>query len=312
MEKSSRICVAGDKGMVGSAIAIELVREGYTNTCGLSREDCDFLDFNETLEAIKREAPEYLFIAAAKVGGIGANSTYPADFIEENIVIAANLFRAAHICKVKKVLYLGSSCIYPKDCPQPIKEEYLMTGPLEPTNDAYAVAKIAGVKFCQAFEKQHGMKCVPVMPTNLYGPGDKYDRENSHVIPSMIMKFHEAIIKGWDVVLWGDGSPLREFMHVDDCARACVHAMNYYNSSDPLNIGTGEEVSISELATMIADIMNYKGKILWNHTMPNGTKRKLLDVSKMQSLGLRNKYTLRKGLEEVIENYIKENSVGNN
>lgn len=309
MKKNSSIVVAGSKGMVGSAIIRNLEEQGYENVHGLSREDCDFLDGREVKEAFWRHVPQYLFIAAAKVGGIGANNEYPADFIYENMMINANIFHMAKHYNVKKIVFLGSSCIYPKLCPQPIKEEYLLSGPLEPTNDAYAIAKIAGVKLCQAYSKQYDMNCVPVMPTNLYGPGDKYDKFNSHVIPAMIMKFVEAQRDKTDVWLWGTGTAQREFMHVDDCARACIHAMEFYDSSKPLNIGSGDEWEIREVAELIKDVLEFKGKIHWNTQMPDGTPLKFLDSSKLRGLGFDTKHELGESMRDIIEDYLKNHHV---
>jgi GDP-L-fucose synthase len=300
-----KILVAGSNGMVGSAIVKTLEDLGYINIFGLSRKNCDILKPDEVDEAFQRIKPKYLFIAAAKVGGIGANSSFPADFIYENMMINANLFRAANEIGVKKVVFLGSSCIYPKLCPQPIKEEYLMSGPLEPTNDAYAVAKIAGVKLGEAYQKQHGMSCVSVMPTNLYGPGDKYDANNSHVIPAMIKKFFEAGDEGKPVILWGTGTPKREFMHVYDCAEACIFLMNHDEvDSGLINLGSGDEWTIMDLADLIKRSMGYEGEVHWDASKPDGTPRKILDTSLMDSLGFKSKRLLSEHITSVIADYV--------
>lgn len=285
MKTNSKIMVCGAAGMVGSAIVRRLLATGHQNTVEVTRNLCDLTDQEQTNKLFEAYRPSHIFIASAKVGGIGANMKYPADFIYENIMMTANIFEAARrYCRAPKIIYLGSSCIYPKMAPQPIKEEYLLSGPLEPTNDAYAIAKIAGVKMCQAFTKNYpDMVCTPLMPTNLYGPGDRYDEGNSHVIPDMIIKFHKAKESGDEsVVLWGDGSPMREFMYVGDCAEACIRAMRFCKTSELLNIGSGDEYSIAEVAKIIRQAIGYKGDVLWDRTKPNGTPRKLLDITKMK------------------------------
>ncbi len=302
MNQGDKIFVAGHKGLVGSAILRNLRQKGYNNLILKSRKELDLINQRQVNEFFEKEKPDYVFLAAAKVGGIGANSIYPADFIYENLMIESNVIHAAYRYKVRKLLFLGSSCIYPKMCPQPIKEEYLLTGSLETTNEAYALAKIAGLKMCQFYNQQYGTNFISVMPTNLYGPNDNFDLESSHVLPAMIRKFHEAKIRGdSEVVLWGDGTPLREFMYVDDLADACVYLMENYSGSEFINIGTGKEISIRLLAEKIKMIVGYKGDIHWNTSKPNGTPRKLLDISKITSMG----WTYKVGLDEGIEKTYK-------
>ena len=307
MNKNDRIFVAGHKGLVGSAIVRNLQRKGYNNLILKSRKELDLINQTQVNEFFEKEKPDYVFLAAAKVGGIGANSTYPADFIYENLMIESNIIHAAYRYKVRKLLFLGSSCIYPKTCPQPIKEEYLLTGPLEPTNEAYALAKISGLKMCQFYNQQYGTNFISVMPTNLYGPNDNFDLETSHVFPALIRKFHEAKIKNLPYVeLWGDGTPLREFLYVDDMADACVFLMENYDCNEFVNIGTGKEISIARLAEMIKNIIGYKGDIRWDRTKPNGTPRKLLDISKLTALGWRSQVNLETGIYKTYAWY-KEN-----
>jgi GDP-L-fucose synthase len=306
MNKDSKIFVAGHKGMVGSAIARFLESSGYTNIITVDKKDIDLSSQAETNIFFNECEPEYVFLAAAKVGGIHANRTYKADFIYKNLMIQTNVINAAWSSGVKKLLFLGSSCIYPKMCAQPIKEEYLMTGALEPTNDAYAIAKIAGIKMCQSYNEQYGADFISAMPTNLYGPNDNYDLENSHVLPAMIRKFHEAKIGGKESVeIWGTGTPKREFLYVDDLAEACVFLMNEYSGSDIVNIGTGEDVTIAELAYEVRDAVGYEGRIEFNTLMPDGTPRKLLDVSKINSLGWKAKTGLREGIKKTYTEYAK-------
>jgi len=306
MKPSDRIFVAGHKGLVGSAIVRNLQQKGYNNLILKTRKDLDLINQKKVNEFFERERPDYVFLAAAKVGGIGANSTYPADFIYENLMIESNIIHAAYRYKVRKLLFLGSSCIYPKTCPQPIKEEYLLTGPLEPTNEAYALAKISGLKMCQFYNQQYGTNFISVMPTNLYGPNDNFDIESSHVLPAMIRKFHDAKVRGdSEVVLWGDGTPLREFMHVDDLADACVFLMEAYEGNHFINIGTGKEISIKELAKMIKQITGYQGNIEWNTNKPNGTPRKLLNVEKLTNLGWTYKIDLYEGIFHTYQWYQK-------
>lgn len=307
MEKNSKIYVAGHRGLVGSAIVRNLKSKGYMNIIGRTHEELDLTNQEEVRKFFEAERPEYVFLAAAKVGGINANNTYPADFIMENLQIECNVIKASHDFKVKKLMFLGSSCIYPKMCPQPIKEEYLLSDYLEPTNEAYAIAKIAGLKMCQFFKKQYGDNFISVMPTNLYGPCDNFDLETSHVMPALIRKFHEAKVNNLPYVeVWGTGKPLREFLHVDDMADACVFLMENYNGEEHVNIGTGEEISIRKLAYIIKDIVGFKGEILFNTDKPDGTPRKLLDVSRLNNLGWKYRIKLKDGIKEVYEWY-KEN-----
>lgn len=299
MEKDAKIYVAGHLGLVGSAIVRNLQKEGFQNLILKNREELDLLNQREVEQFFGNEKPEYVFLAAAKVGGILANKTKKADFIYENIQIQNNIIHSAWKYGVKKLLFLGSSCIYPKLCPQPIKEEYFMTGPLEETNDAYAVAKIAGIKMCQSFNEQYKTKFISVMPTNLYGPGDNFDSETSHVLPAMIRKFHEAKINNaLEVTLWGTGLPKREFLYVDDLADALVFLMNKYDESEIINIGTGEDLSIKELSETIKTIVGFKGEIVWDTKKPDGTPRKWLDVNKIHNLGWHHKISLDDGIEE--------------
>lgn len=299
MKKDSKIYIAGHTGLVGGAILRHLQREGYTNLVLRTRGELDLLNTQEVNRLFFDERPEYVFMCGAKVGGIGANTKEPADFIYENIKIQTNLIKASYEYGVTKLLFLGSSCIYPRLSPQPIKEEYFLSGELEPTNRAYAVAKIAGITMCQSFNKQYGTNFVSVMPTNLYGPNDNYDLETAHVLPAMIRKFHEG-----NVALWGDGSARREFLYVDDLAEACVFLMNTYNESEIINIGTGEDVSIKDLANLVGEIVGHKGEVTWDTSKPNGMPRKLLDVSKINALGWKAKTPLVDGVRRTYEAYI--------
>ncbi|MFH8038720.1 MAG: GDP-L-fucose synthase [Candidatus Aenigmatarchaeota archaeon] len=306
MEKSSKIFVAGHRGLVGSAIVRKLQKEGYTNLILKGREEVDLTRQEEVERFFEKERPEYVFLAAAKVGGIHANRTYPAEFIYQNLMIECNVIHSAYKYGVKKLLFLGSSCIYPRECPQPMKEEYLLSGYLEPTNEAYAVAKIAGLKLCQYYKRQYGANFISCMPTNLYGPNDNFDLNTSHVIPALIRKFHEAKIQGKPYVeVWGTGKPLREFLHVDDLADACVFLMKNYDDELWINVGSGEEVSIAKLANMIKEIVGYKGEIAFNPDMPDGTPRKLLDISRLKSLGWERKISLYDGLRSTYEWYVE-------
>ena len=306
MNKDSKIYVAGHNGMVGSAIVRKLKDLGYTNIVTKSKKELDLTNQFLVNQFFHFERPEYVFLAAAKVGGIKANDQFRADFIYQNLMIQSNIIKGSYDCGVKKLLFLGSSCIYPKFCEQPIKEEYLLTGTLEPTNDAYAIAKIAGIKMCQDFNKQYGTNYISVMPTNLYGPGDNYDLNNSHVLPAMIRKFHEAKLEEKDKVeIWGTGTPKREFLYVDDLADACIHLMLNYNDSEIVNIGTGQDVTIAELAIGIKNIVEFEGDIYFNTDMPDGTPRKLLDVSKLTSLGWTYKTSLKEGIQKTYEDYVK-------
>jgi GDP-L-fucose synthase len=289
--------------MVGSAIVRLLQRKGYHNLLLQTSQDLDLRDSRRVTEFFNHTRPEYVFFAAAKVGGILANSSYPADFIYDNLAIQTNVIHAAHVAGTKKLLFLGSSCIYPRDCPQPIKEEYLLTGPLEPTNEWYAVAKIAGIKMCQAYRKQYGCDFIAAMPTNLYGPGDNFDLETSHVLPALIRRFHEAKLTGKSPRLWGTGKPRREFLHVDDCAEACASLMERYSDSRIINVGAGEDVSIAELARMIAGIAGYEGTIEWDHSKPDGMPRKLLDCHRINELGWSRGIGLHEGLRKTYQWY---------
>jgi len=293
MDSNSKVYVAGNTGLVGSAIVRMLHMKGYTNILSTPSSHFDLRRQDDVERFFKNNEPEYVYLAAAKVGGIGANKDYPGHFIYDNLMIQSNIIHAARKFGVKKLLFLGSSCIYPKMCEQPIKEEYLMTGPLEPTNDAYAIAKIAGIKMCQAYRKQYGFNAISLMPTNLYGPNDNFDLETSHVLPALIRKFHEA---NDEVTLWGDGSAMREFLHVDDLAEACFACMKDYNGSDPINVGTGEDVTIKELAETISSVVRFEGETVWDTDKPNGTPRKLLNIDRIKELGWTPKISLRQGI----------------
>jgi GDP-L-fucose synthase len=306
MNLDSRIYVAGHNGMVGSSIVRRLKELGYTNIITASKKELNLLNQTDVQSFFSNELPEYVFLCAAKVGGIKANNEMKGDFIYENLMIQSNIIKYSKDFNVKKLLFLGSSCIYPKMSPQPIKEEYLLTGLLEPTNDAYSIAKIAGIKMCQSFNQQYGTNYISVMPTNLYGPNDNYDLNNSHVLPAMIRKFHEAKLEGKDEVeIWGTGTPKREFLYVDDLADACHHLMLNYNGSEIVNIGTGQDVTIAELAVGIKNIVGFGGKIYFNPKMPDGTPRKLLDVSKLSSLGWTYKTSLKEGIQKTYADYVK-------
>jgi len=306
MELNAKIFVAGHRGMVGSAIVRKLTELGYTNIITIAKNKCNLIDQLEVDNFFNKQKPDYVFLAAAKVGGIKANNEMKGDFIYENIMIQSNIIKASKDYNVKKLIFLGSSCIYPKMSPQPIKEEYLLTGSLEPTNDAYAIAKIAGIKMCQSFNQQYGTNFISVMPTNLYGPNDNYDLNNSHVLPAMIRKFHEAKLEGKDKVeIWGTGTPMREFLYVDDLADACIHLMLNYNDSEVVNIGTGVDITIKDLALTIKEVVEFQGDIYFNTDMPDGTPRKLLDVSKLKDLGWEYKISLREGIEKTYKDYVK-------
>ncbi|MDU7947263.1 MAG: GDP-L-fucose synthase [Clostridium sp.] len=306
MNKDSKIYVAGHRGLVGSAIVRELNKKGYSNIIGKTHKELDLMDAVAVENFFKEEKPEYVFLAAAKVGGIYANSTYPADFIYENLQIQNNVIGNAHKYGVKKLMFLGSSCIYPKMCPQPIKEEYLLSGYLEETNEAYALAKIAGLKMCQYFNKQYGTNFISVMPTNLYGPYDNFHPEHSHVMPALIRRFHEAKVNGAkEVVVWGSGKPLREFLYSEDMADACIYLMENYEGNDFFNIGTGKEITIKGLAELIKEVVGYEGEIVWDSSKPDGTPRKLLDVSRLESQGWKYKMELKDGVKEAYEWYLE-------
>jgi GDP-L-fucose synthase len=310
MDNDSKILVAGSNGMVGSAIVRNLKAKGYFNIIEATRNRVDFIDQEETKEFFEKTKPEYVFVAAAKVGGIMANETYKGDFLYQNLMIQNNIIHYSMVNDVTKLLFLGSSCIYPKFANQPITEDQLMTGPLEPTNDGYALAKIAGVKLCQAYYQQYGFNAISLMPTNLYGPNDNFDLQTSHVLPAMIAKFHNALSHSeyWQVKLWGDGTAMREFLHVDDLAESCYICMKEYNEVGHINVGTGEDVTIKQLAETIADVVGYDRHINWDTTKPNGTPRKVLNVDKIKSLGWEPKIGLREGIEKTYEWY-KGNAV---
>lgn len=312
MEKNAKIYVAGHKGLVGSAIVRKLETEGYSNLVFRTHAELDLTNQAAVKAFFEAEKPEYVFLAAAKVGGIGANSAFPAEFIYQNLAIETNVIHQAWLSGVKKLLFLGSSCIYPKFAPQPMKEEFLLTGALEPTNEAYAIAKIAGLKMCEFYNRQYGANFISCMPTNLYGPNDNFDLETSHVLPAMIRKFHDAKVQGAEkVVLWGTGSPLREFLHVDDMADGCLFLMNNYNDPQFVNLGSGEEISIKDLANMIYDVVGFKGDIQWDSSKPDGTPRKLLDVSKLKNSGWQYSRSLKQGITETYAWYLSYMAKGN-
>ncbi|WP_406656572.1 GDP-L-fucose synthase [Methanolobus sp. ZRKC2] len=308
MKLSSNIYIAGHRGMVGSAIKKILESKGYSNLTYRTHNELDLTDQREVDSFFEEEKPEYVFLAAAKVGGILANSTYPADFIYQNLMIEANVIHAAYKYGTKKLLFLGSSCIYPKFAPQPMKEEYLLTGELEETNEAYAIAKIAGIRLCKHYNQQYGTNFMSVMPTNLYGPNDNFDLQTSHVLPALIRKFHEAKINSkQNVIIWGTGSPRREFLHVNDMAAACIYLMEKYdafNIDEFINIGVGEDITIKELAEIIGDIIGYEGEIVYDTSKPDGTPQKLLDVSRLNELGWRFSISLREGIAQTYEWYL--------
>jgi GDP-L-fucose synthase len=304
MEKSSKIYVAGHRGMVGSAIVRKLQSEGYHNLILRTSTELDLRNQAAVEKFFETEKPEYVFLAAARVGGILANNTYRADFLYENLMIESNIIHQSYVHKVKKLLFLGSSCIYPKNAPQPLKEEYLLSGYLEETNEPYAIAKIAGIKLCENYRRQYGCNFISAMPTNLYGPNDNYDLNNSHVIPALIRKFHEAKLNNSPTVeVWGSGKPLREFMHVDDLGDACLFLMRNYSEAEIINIGSGMELSIRELAELVAQIVGYKGKTKFDVTKPDGTKRKLMDSQKLSQLGYQHKIDLKNGLGLIYKDY---------
>jgi len=300
MNKSAKIYVAGHRGMVGSAIVRKLEEEGYRNLLSRSSKELDLRNQQAVADFFAEEKPEYVFLAAAKVGGINANNVYRADFLYDNLMIESNIIHQSHLKGVKKLLFLGSSCIYPKLAPQPLKEEYLLTDSLEYTNEPYAIAKIAGIKLCENYRKQYGSNFISAMPTNLYGPNDNYDLQNSHVLPALLRKFHEAKTEGKAAVeVWGSGTPKREFLHVDDLAEACLHLMENYEGEEWFNIGTGEDISIKDLALMIKDVVGFEGDLKFDSSKPDGTPRKLMDVSKINATGWKHQIELRKGIESV-------------
>lgn len=300
MEKGSKIYIAGHRGMVGSAILRRLQKEGYQNFITRTSSQLDLRDQRQVEGFFEQEKPDYVFLAAAKVGGIVANNTYRADFLYENLMIQNNVIHQAYLNGVKKLMFLGSSCIYPKLAPQPLKEEYLLTGPLEPTNEPYAIAKIAGIKMCDAYRDQYGCNFISVMPTNLYGPNDNYDLTASHVLPALLRKMHEAKIEGKsEVVVWGTGTPRREFLHADDLADAIYFLMQQYSEPGLVNIGVGEDLSIKELAQLVKAIVGFKGELVFDTSKPDGTPRKLMDVSKLNDLGWKASIPLKEGIEKV-------------
>jgi GDP-L-fucose synthase len=306
MEKTSKIFVAGHRGLVGSAICRRLAQLGLDQVIVRERAQLDLSKQAEVDEFFASERPEYVFLAAARVGGILANSTHPADFIRENLLIQCNVIDAAYRCGARKLQFLGSSCIYPRLTPQPIREEYLLTGELEPTNQWYAIAKIAGLKMTQAYHKQYGFRAISLMPTNLYGPGDNFDLQRSHVLPALLRKFHEAKLAGAsEVVVWGLGSPRREFLHVDDLADAAVYLMQRYESPEIINVGVGEDLEIGELARLIADVTGYAGKFVFDPSKPDGTPRRVLDVSRLSALGWNARISLRDGVRETYDWYLQ-------
>lgn len=306
MNPADRVYVAGHRGLVGSALVRRLEADGFDQLLVRSRAELDLTNSAAVDRFFATERPAYVFLTAAKVGGILANDTYPADFIRENLSIQLNVIDAAHRHGVSRLLFLGSSCVYPKHAPQPMKEEHLLTGVLEPTNEAYAIAKIAGIKMCEAYRRQYGARFMSVMPTNLYGPNDNFDPETSHVLPAMIRRFHDARLTGAaEVVLWGSGTPRREFLHVDDLAHACVHLMRQSSDFDLVNIGWGRDITIRELAELVAGVVGYEGQLRWDTSKPDGTPRKLLDTSRLTALGWKPRIELREGVRETYEWYVE-------
>jgi GDP-L-fucose synthase len=302
---ADRVYVAGHGGLVGSALVRRLAAEGFGDLVLRTRAQLDLRAADAVRSFFRAERPQYVFMAAARVGGILANASQPADFIADNLAIALNVVQAAHETGVAKLLFLGSSCSYPKHAPQPLREEYLLSGPLEPTNQPYAIAKIAGIELCRSYRRQHGDRFISVLPTNLYGPGDNFDLHSSHVLPALIRKFHEAKLAGSaEVVVWGTGTPRREFLHVDDLADACVHVMRHYDGEDSINIGVGEDVSIAELAALVAEVVGFEGRIVYDTSKPDGTPRKLLDVSRLHALGWHARTSLRVGVAATYRWYV--------
>ncbi|MSU62308.1 MAG: GDP-L-fucose synthase [Pedosphaera sp.] len=307
MNQDSRIFVAGHRGLVGSAIWRALQARGFLHLIARTRQQLDLQDPRVVAEFFVTERPDFVFLAAAKVGGIQANNTRPAAFLYENLQIQNNVIHAAHQSGVRKLLFLGSSCIYPKHAPQPLKEEYLLTGPLEPTNEWYAIAKIAGIKMCQAYRREYGCDFISAMPTNMYGPNDNYDLETSHVLPALMRKFHEAKMSGHpQVTCWGTGTPLREFLHADDLARACVFLMEHYSGEQIVNVGSGSDVSIRELAGIIQGVTGFSGDVVWDASKPDGTPRKLMDSSRIFNMGWRPEIRLEDGIHGVYEGFLKQ------
>ncbi len=306
MQTDSKIYVAGHRGMVGSALVRILEKKGFTNIVTRTSKELDLRDQQQVKQFFQTEKPEYVFLAAAKVGGIQANNIYRADFIYDNLIMEANVIHQSFETKVNKLLFLGSSCIYPKMAPQPLREDALLTGILEPTNEPYAIAKIAGIKMCEAYKDQYGCNFISAMPTNLYGPNDNYDLNNSHVLPALLRKFHEAKVNGTKTVeVWGSGSPLREFLHVDDLAEACFFLMESYNDKGFVNIGSGVDLSIKELATLVKEVVGFEGELVFDATKPDGTPRKLMDVSKIEKLGWKYKIGLKEGITSVYKEAFK-------
>ena len=306
VEPDMRVYVAGHHGLVGSAVWRRLQAEGFTDLVGWRSSEVDLTDRDATFDAVLGAKPDVIVDSAARVGGILANSSAPVDFLNDNLRIQTNLFEAAHAAGVQRLLFLGSSCIYPKLAPQPIREDYLLTGPLEPTNDAYAIAKIAGIIAMKSYRHQYGRRWISAMPTNLYGPGDNFDLQTSHVLPAMIRKFHEATSSGSDVTLWGTGTPRREFLHVDDAAGAVLHLLRSYDDEKTINIGTGEDVTIAELASTIADVVGFTGEVIWDTSKPDGTPRKLLDVTRLRELGWEPRIGLREGIADTYQWYLQQ------
>jgi GDP-L-fucose synthase len=310
MESNSKIYIAGHRGMVGSAIMRNLQNKGYTNIITRTSKEVDLRNSQAVSDFFANEKPEYVFLAAAKVGGIQANNIYRADFIYENLMIQNNVIHNAYVNGVKKLMFLGSSCIYPKMAPQPLKEEYLLTGLLEETNEPYAIAKIAGIKMCESYKRQYGCNFISVMPTNMYGPNDNYNLNNSHVLPALIRKFHDAKENNLpSVEMWGTGTPMREFLHADDLGDACVFLMNTYDGEQFVNIGSGTDLTIKDLALLIKDIVGYKGEIVHDLSKPDGTPRKLMDVSYLHSLGWKHKIELPEGIKQVYDDFKKKEGV---
>ncbi len=308
MKTQDKIFVAGHRGMVGSAIVRKLNQKGFANIITRSSKELDLTNQHLVNEFFETEKPQFVFLAAAKVGGIHANNTYRADFLYQNLMMESNVIHAAYINNVEKLFFLGSSCIYPKAAPQPLKEEYLLTGPLEQTNEPYAIAKIAGIKLCESYRRQYNCNFISAMPTNLYGPNDNYDLNNSHVLPALIRKFHTAKVESKDeVVVWGTGTPLREFLHVDDLAEACFYLMQNYNEEQLVNVGSGVDISIKDLALLVKKIVGFTGNLIFDETKPDGTYRKLMDVSKLEKLGWKYTIELEKGIEMVYQDVLKNN-----
>jgi GDP-L-fucose synthase len=310
MNSDDIIYVAGHSGMAGSAIVRALKAQGFSNILTASSKELDLRNQQQVQHFFQKHRPDYVFMAAARVGGIHANNTFRADFLYENLMMECNVIHAAYQTGVKKLLFLGSSCIYPKMAPQPLKEEYLLSGPLEETNEPYAIAKIAGIKLCENYRRQYNCRFISVMPTNLYGPNDNYHPEHSHVLPALLRKFHEAVLhKKEEVIVWGSGTPRREFMHVDDMADACVFLMKTYDEAVHINVGTGEDITIRELAELIARITGFKGTIRYDTSRPDGTPRKLLDVSRLHALGWKHKISLEEGIKQVYDSLLKKENI---